>query len=983
MPDLRVGVLGTLEVHVDGHPRVVPPGRQRAVLTCLLARAGQPVSAEALIDAAWGTDRPQNPPKALRTVLSRLRAVLGQDAITLGPAGYQLRVDALDCDEFEALLDRSRSAPPHQARELLEQGLALWRGPAYGEYADASFATSRAQSLEQARMDAIEEHAAALLQTGEPSATVPDLQDLLAEQPFRERAVELLVTALYHAGRQTEALERLRTFRAQLRSELGLDPSPALTALESRILGHALAPVRAAEPALPEWLDTSTAFIGREDELADVLAAVSTSRVTVVTGPGGVGKSRLAAEALGGLHQSLGLPVAVVELAPVVPGRVTLTLMDLLGLRPTGAGAGTPETDVDGASDARPRAGADSAVGDLVEYLGAVPHLLMLDNCEHVLNELTPVVSEIASRCRDVRVLATSRRRLGVASEQVLPLAPLGTPDATESLGRQGSAGSVRLFGDRVRRLRPAFALTADNLPEVAELCRRCEGLPLALELAASRTARSGVGEVLRRLPTDAVGETGGLWSVVAWSDGLLAPDQQRLLDCLTVFADDFTAPDVANVVSRLPGWTGDPAPALAELVESSLVVPRDATGEPRYGLLEMVRAFAARRLQESGRAEEVGAAHGAWVRELVTGIRQDWTRLDGAVVGARLSAASSEVTGALRRALEAGQLVLAADISHAVARCLHWTPGLELRDLMIEVGERCAQTPGPEVAGGVAAAAFGHAERGDPARARALATAALDMSRESDAAAMAHLALAVAAMYAGELADSARWFRGLAADPALLGEANTSLALIACYCDDLVGAREHAQIALAAGSTGSDASHAFARYAAGEVAARTDPTTGVQLLTAAAAEADRVGAEQVSRVARVALFALLVRAGRDEEAAALGLRVCADLRRLGAWTQSWTLVRMLAELVAEAGRWSDAAFLLGAAAGAAGAPPPVGQDIQRYAELQATLSAHLGTRVVEQILALAAATPRAQVLSRAERLLAELSTARPASASQ
>ncbi|WP_154402245.1 BTAD domain-containing putative transcriptional regulator [Ornithinimicrobium cavernae] len=970
MPELRCGVLGALEVHVDGRPVTIPPGRQRAVLTCLLVQ-GHPVPADALIEAAWPRDLPQDPHRALRTVLSRLRAVVGHDTITLGPAGYELSGGSVDAEEFEDLLRQARSVEPQRVRELLGRALALWRGTAYGEYAEASFARPASERLARLRLDAVEAHASALVRLGEPGAAVPPLEELLAEEPFRERAVELLVRALYHAGRQTEALERLREHRSVLGAELGLDPSPQLAALESRILGHALAPVRPAEQTLPEWLDTSTAFIGREDELADLAAAVSASRVTAVTGPGGVGKSRLVAEALGGLHASLGLPVTVVELAPVLPGRVTMTLMDELGLRPAGAGAGPPETGVDNPADARP--GADPVVGDLVEYLSAVPHLLVLDNCEHVLEELTPLVSTIASRCRDVRVLATSRRRLGVASEQVLPLAPLGVPDPTETLGRQGSAAAVRLFGDRVRRLRPAFAVTADNLTDVAELCRRCEGLPLALELAASRTARSGVGEVLRRLPTDAVGETGGLWAVVAWSDGLLSPDQQSLLDCVTVFADDFTAEDVAEVVSRLPEWTGDPAPALAELVESSLVVRRDTAGGPRYGLLEMVRAFAARRLRESGRAAEVGAAHGAWVRELVTGIREDWSRLDGAVVGARLSASSSEVTGALRRALDAGQLVLAADISHAVARCLHWTPGLELRDLMIEVGERCAEAPGPEVAGGVAAAAFGHAERGDPARARVLGTAALDMCREPDHAAMAHLSLAVAAIYGGDLADSARWFRGLAADPALLGEANTSLALIACYAGDRAGAREHAAIALAAGPSGSDASHAFARYAAGEVEALTDPDRARQLLAEAAAEADRVGAEQVSRVSRLALFALLVRGGRHEEAVALGLRVLADLRRLGAWTQVWTLVRMLAELLAGAGRWSDAAFLLGAARGTSGAPPPVGEDVERYAALESRLSDHLGAHVLQQIHTLAAATPRAQVLSRAERVLRDL----------
>jgi predicted ATPase/DNA-binding SARP family transcriptional activator len=955
MPELRFGVLGALEVLVDGQPRNIPPGRRRVVLACLLVHAGHPVSADALIEAVWRDDLPQDPPKALRTVLSRLRTVLGRDAIGTGPAGYRLTGAVLDAEEFEELVERARTAEPQLAGDLLGRALALWRGPAYGEYADVPFATAAAHRLEQLRRDAVETRAAALIQAGEPGAAGAVLEEMLAEQPFREHAVELLVTALYHAGQQAAALERLRSYRALLGEELGLDPSPDLAALEGRILGHALKPVRRGNSEVPTWLDTSTAFVGREDELADVVTAVAENRLTVVTGPGGVGKSRLAAEAIAGLHDRLGLPVAVVELTPVVPGRVTMTVADVLGLRP-----GTDS-------------GPHSVLDDLVEYLSAVPQLLVLDNCEHVTDEVAPMVSVIARRCRDVRVLVTSRRRLGVASELILPLGPLRVPDPDATVGSQGSAASVRLFGDRVRRLRPTFAVTADNIGEVAELCRRCDGLPLALELAASRTATSGVSGVLARLPTDVVGKSGGLWAVVAWSYQLLEPDHQALLDHLSVFAGDFSADAVTGLMAHAPRWSADVDPVLAELVESSLVVHHETGTGSRYRLLEMVRVFAARRLEESGRASEAGSAHGAWVRDVVTQIRHDWSRVDGAVVADRLAACSAEVESALRRALAAGELVLASEIAHAVARCLHWTPSLELRDLMIEVGERGAADPAPDVAAGVATAAFSIGERGNPARAQALGTTALELSQDPDSAATAQLALAVAAMYAGELADSARWFRSLAAIPALTGEANASLALIACYSDDLVVAREHAEIALAAGPSGSDASRAFARYAAGEVEARTDPFRGAALLAEASAQADRVGAEQVGRVSRVALFALLVRGGRHDEATVLGLDLCAHLRRLGAWTQVWTLLRMLAELLAETARWSDAAFCLGAAQGASTAPSPIGQDVDRYLALEATLSERLGAHVLEQIRMVAAGTPRAQVLTRAERALSEL----------
>lgn len=966
MPELRCNVLGALEVHVDGQPRRVPPGRQRAVLTCLLLDPGRSVSADQLIEAAWGQDLPKDPARALRTVLSRLRATLGHEAISLGPAGYRLADVTLDVTEFEELVRHGSAAEPHRAAELLGRALGLWRGPAYGEYADASFARASAERLARLGADAVEALATARVQLGQSAAAVSDLEHLLEAEPFRDHAVGLLVTALYHAGRQAEALDRLRQHRTLLRSELGLDPSPDLVALEAKILGHSLAPA-VPDRGVPTWLDTSTAFVGREDELADLAVAVTDNRLTVVTGPGGVGKSRLAAQVLPRLHKSLGVPVTVTELAPTRTGQVAITVADALGLR-TGAepAAGSPQPT--GARTGDPgAAGLRRLTDELVEYLGAAPRLLVLDNCEHVLEEAADLVSAVIRRCPEVRVLGTSRRRLGIRTELVLPLAPLGVPARADSIGRQGAAASVRLFGDRVRRLRPSFAVTEQNTADVAELCRRCEGLPLALELAASRTATSGLGGVLARLPADLVGEE-GLRAVVSWSYDLLEPEQQELLQCLTVCAGDVTQESLAGLMEHVPGWTAAVGPALAELVESSLVTRHEVGGQSFFRLLEMVRLFAAGRLLDAGRAEHVEAAHGVWVRDEVGRIRDDWDRLDGAVVGARLTARSTEVGAALHRALAVGDLVLASQISCAVARCLHWTPALAVRDLMIEVGEQAARHADPLVAGGIAAAAFGAAEQGSPGRARNLATTALEVSRDRDSTALAHLALGVTAMYAGDLAGSARWVRSLSADPALAGEANCTLALIAAYSGDLDAARQHAEVALVA--SGSDASAAFARYAAGEVAVLTDPARGAELFAEAAGEADRVGAEQVSRVSRLALFALLVRDGRHEDAVVLGLRLCADLRRLGAWTQAWTLVRMIAELLSATEHWSEAAFLLGAAKGAAEAPPLVGQDIQRYAELQDLLSAHLSAGVLAQLEPLAASTPRAQVLSRAEQAL-------------
>ena len=955
MAELRFGVLGPLEVYVDGRARTVSSGRQRAVLSCLLVHAGRPVSADVLIDAAWDSDLPQEPHRALRTVLSRLRSRLGHGAVEMLPSGYRLTATSMvtDAAEFEELLELAAGAEPKAVCDLLGRALALWRGPAYDEYGDAPYATAAVQRLERQRADATEAYAAALIQVGDSNAAVGRLDDLLAEQPFREHAVELLARALYYSGRQTEALQRLRTYRGLLVEELGLDPSPMLDSLEERVLGHALTPARPAPSEPPHWLDISTAFIGREDQFADLAAAVIANQVTVVTGPGGVGKSRLVAEALGSIHAQLGMPTAITELLTVPVGHALVAVADSLGIR-----ANVPSLDA-----------------DLLEYLTAVPHLLVLDNCEHVLDEIAPLVAVIARRCREVRVLVTSRRRLGVPSELVLPLDPLGVPDSGSELGTQNAVASVRLFVDRVRRSRPAFTLGPSTTTPVAELCRRCDGLPLALELAASRAATSGVDEVLMHLPADLESVSpGGLRSVVEWSANLLDPQQRELLSILSVFAGDFTADDVRGLTEDLALSSGDIGPNLVELVESSLVAERFVGASVRYRLLEIVRAYAAHSLSELGQTDDARRVHAQWVRGVVARIRADWARAENAGVALRLMRASAEVAAALRWALEAGRLEVAADISHSVARCLHLTPGLEVLDLMIAVANRCADEPSPHTAVGIAAGAFFTSERGDTDRSVALASMALQAAQQDDHTVMALLALAVSAMYAGDLAASARWFRTLAEIPEMTGEANASLALIACYRDDLAAARDHVRIALAAGGSESEAKHAFARYAAGELAARFDSARGADLLADAAAAAERVCAEQVSRVSRVALFALLVRGKRQADAASLGLPLIGDLRRRGAWNQAWTMMRLLAELMADSRRFSDAAFLLAAAAAASSAPPPVGRDVPRYAALQRLLSRRLGPHVTEQIGILAAATPRAHVLSRGERLLADMS---------
>ncbi|XRQ12151.1 BTAD domain-containing putative transcriptional regulator [Actinomadura welshii] len=948
MADLRFGVLGPLEVRLDGTRVDVPPGRRRAVLARLLVQVGRPVAADALIEAAWGDALPADPRSALRTVLSRLRSVLGEKAVRADAAGYTLAVPpgAVDAHRFEELRRRAEEAP-RDAPRLLDEALALWRGPAYAEFADREFATVEAQHLDRMRLDATEARASAALTAGDPRGAAARLEALLAEQPFREHAVELLLTALYETGDHTGALARLREYRARLAAELGLDPSPALRELESRILAHDLArpPRRRTPPDTPVWVDTSTAFVGRDAAVAELVDAVASCRLVTVTGVGGVGKTRTVAEALPALADRLGRPVAVAQLAPVPPdpapaGRVDAAAAEALGLH-------------------RPAGSARAAV---VEHLRVAPGVLVLDNCEHVLAEAAALATAVASRCPSARVLATSRHRLGVPSERVLPLEPLPTPDAGGDPDRMELAASVRVLTDRVRRLRSSFGVTRDNVPVAADICRRLDGLPLALELAASRIAVLGLEPVRDRLAAAdpaLLDEDGpaNLHTVIDWSYRLLTPAQRELLALLAVFPADFDPEAVEGLAEGRP-VTGD----LGALVESSLLAAHPADGAVRYRMLAVVRAFAAARLREAGGEAAARAAYLRWVRRWTEQAAADCAGPRSVGAFARLRRRRADIEQALRWAAETGEASEAARLAAAVQLCQHWQPGAETVALTAALADR---SDAPQA---LAAAAFAVTNAGDTARGHDLAERALASAPTPRERYLAHLALGVADMYRGDHAASARWWRAITEmddiPPAYRASAHSSLSLTACYRGDVGTARREAELGvLGAETAGATAVHAFALYALAEAEAGDRK---IELLAAASEKADLVGAAQVSQVAGVAWLAALVRTGRHDEALALVAPLLDSARRAGAWPQLWTTLRIFAELLTARGRPHEAALLLTGADAADTAPPATGPDLARYTDLTATLRTRLGAETLTGIAALARDIPRAQLVVRA-----------------
>jgi predicted ATPase len=829
-------------------------------------------------------------------------------------------------------------------------------GPAYAEVADRDFARPEAARLDELRLATVEDRAELSVELGQATAAVTMLDALVAGHPLRERARWLLMTALYHAGQPAEALERYRGYRTLLAGELGLDPSPALRDLQARILRHDLPGVppraRRETPSAPAWLIASTAFVGREDDTAALIEAAGAHRLVTVTGTGGVGKTRLVAEALGSLAERLHLPVTVIELAGAAAGQADRAVAAALGL------------------------GADGPVrAAVLEYLSISAGLLVLDNCEHVLSEARTLAEEILRRCPGIRVVATSRHRLGMAAEQVLPLAPLLVPDPGEP-ERAALSAAVRLLADRMRRVRPSFALTPDALPVAADICRRLDGLPLAVELAATRAATLGLGPLRDRLDDslDLLGEEGRprhytLRAVIDWSYGLLGPAEGRLLDALSVFSGDFDL-DAAEQLGD-PAAAGSVALALTRLVDSSLVTSRETSNGAAFRLLMIVRSYGAGRLADAGRDQIARLAHARWAASIAQTAAREATGPGCAAALALVARYRADVSAAVRWALDSGHPGLAGSITGALKLCPHWRPDPELIALIGEAAHAPGIRQSPAAALALAAGGLAACDTGQLAEAERLGTQALRRAAGPAERFLAMLCLGIATLYRGDHDRSQSWWRQIAADasfpPAHRAEGHASLALLACYHADLQAATEHAARArIAAEAAGASGYQAFATYAAGEVALLQNPQTGIELLCAAAAQASRTGATQVVPVARIALASALTRHGRHREALAVFRPLLQQARRDGNWPQLWTALRILAELLVSLDHHQTAAVLLAAAGESASAPAITGQDVERYHRLGELITDKTGHDVLDRITTLARALPRAQVADRA-----------------
>jgi predicted ATPase/DNA-binding SARP family transcriptional activator len=609
----RFGILGPLEgIGEDGRPIALGGFRQRSVLAILLVHRPEAVPRERLVDLVWGMRPPPSATKTLQAHVSRLRSVLGAGLIVNRGGGYALATGTaeLDAERFTALAGEGRRAlaagDAATAADVLRRALALWRGPPLAEFAYESFAQGEIARLTEERLAAFEDRIDAELALGDDAALIGELEATVREHPLRERLHGQLMLALYRTGRQADALDTYRRAREHLTGELGLEPGVELRALQNAILNQD--PSLSADPSLsrakaaasdedraagPQALAPGAIpprgrrVIGRERELAEVGELLSDPGVALVTltGTGGIGKTTVALEAARAAMAHFPDGVTVVWLASIVSERQLLTEL-----------ARVLEIEL---------SAHETALDAIARVLGAQRRLIVLDNFEHVV-AAAPAIGDLAASCPHLALLVTSRRSLRVGPERVYRVEPLAIA------GNQGGAAEA-LFIERATAADSRFAVADAEAQTVSDLCRQLGGLPLALELAAARTAVLSPGAILERLRTS--GETLGparadaperqrtLEATIDWSFELIGAAEQALCIRLAVFTAGFTADSAESVCGAAHLNVLD---GLATLLDHGLIHRVGARHGVRLAMLEPIRDYCLARLRAAPDRDEL-----------------------------------------------------------------------------------------------------------------------------------------------------------------------------------------------------------------------------------------------------------------------------------------------------------------------------------------------------------------------------------------
>jgi predicted ATPase/DNA-binding SARP family transcriptional activator len=603
---ISVSVLGPVELHRDGVVVPVRPGKTTELLVRLALDAGVMVRTERLIEDLWAEEAVGMARNPLQTKVSRLRRSLGDGSLVTGTrVGYVLNVepgavDALEVLRLAGVVARLRAGgDPMAAVAVCTTALAMFHGDVLPDAGDGEWVAPYRVRLEEARLGLLEDQLAARLDVGGGRDVVAELEALVNLHPLREGLWASLITALYRSGRQADALAAYTRVREALAEQLGLEPGPALQALELQVLlqdpvldGTRSSP-RTTSPRVSHLPVVTSAMAGREVELAAVSRRSADERLVTVVGPAGVGKTRLAVEVASTVERTDGACLVRLEGARTA-GTVLIALADALDVN--------PRTDV-----------------AVIDHLRGSDLLVVLDNCEQVVDAVADFVTRVIAAAPRVGVLCTSQLPLGLDGESVYPLAPLSLAD------------SVQLFAQRASAHQPSFTMTEGMVRSVESVCRSLDGLPLAIELAAARTRTLSIAEIGGRLedrfallrdPTSRRPERRrALEAAISWSYDLLFPDDQRGLWALGCFTDGASLAGVEHVLAALDVPGESAADVISRLADRSLIAVEFSVegGPSRYRLLDSIRAFALDRLHEAAFDEIALRAQADWLATLST----------------------------------------------------------------------------------------------------------------------------------------------------------------------------------------------------------------------------------------------------------------------------------------------------------------------------------------------------------------------------
>ncbi|WP_254206414.1 BTAD domain-containing putative transcriptional regulator [Nocardia alni] len=669
----------------------VPGARLRALLIALALEPGRAVPKTTLVDWIWGEQPPAEAANALQALISRLRRALPDGSLDVQAGGYRLVIDprAVDAVRFEQLLDQARGGGDAYRAELLREAVELWRGALMQDVGvqDSEAVDAVITRLDGLRLAATEDLYEAEIRLGRGPDLVAELTELVARNPVRERLVAALMRALGEAGRAAEALTVYQNAREALADTLGVDPSPELSALHVALLrGEVEAPEQDRKTNLRAEL---TAYIGTYADVAAVRELIANHRLTTLTGPGGSGKTRLALETARSMLEDLPDGAWLIELASVgTAGDVAQSALAALGLR-----------------DALLTAQHAEPMDRLVAALRERETLLILDNCEHVIDSAAAFAHQVLGECGRLRILTTSREALGITGEALWQVEPLALPTERASSAEIESSPAVQLLRDRAGAVRKELPADARTLATMARVCRALDGIPLAIELAAARLRTMSLDQLATRLDDRFRLLTGGsrtaipqhrtLRAVVDWSWELLTDAERMVLRRLAVFSGGVSL-EAAEQVCVNTGTVGgnntcgDPEgqgggkdsaieqwevlDLLTALTEKSLLLIADDSG-PRYRMLDTIRQYARERLEQAGESEPARRAHLEHFTTLAATAEPHLRRGEQVRWLATLAAEHDNIAAAMRGALAAGEAAGAMRLA-AAAGWYWWLSG-------------------------------------------------------------------------------------------------------------------------------------------------------------------------------------------------------------------------------------------------------------------------------------------------------------------